>query len=400
MPGPPAPFYPAHMKVLFVEACNYQDFPVGGQLTWARQILSAFGDNLWLVGIATDETPLGTWGKLRIGDKSFPFFAIQRVTRRVKKPLIPRRWSTLRSLKRYKKAILQFPFDYSLCCAPEVLLALKDWDLPNLTYNFSGTENPLRFSRRWYGRLLSGLYDRFFYSSLKRARYLLAAADQASIRQLVSSHPTALGDRQIVSFPTRIDTSVFRATSDFSARNELQLPPDSCIVTTSGRLHWAKGWPLLVEAFREFLSQYPDSYLYFLGDGDCRPDIERFIRSENLADRVKLPGFQSQANLAKYLQSSDLFVMGSLQEGWSTALLEAKGCHVPICTTNFSSAKDIVRQGVDGFVVDSRDARVFSQQMARAIGLRPHGGKAEDDMEKYAVSRMKPDLLRIWGISQ
>jgi glycosyltransferase involved in cell wall biosynthesis len=248
--------------------------------------------------------------------------------------------------------------------------------------------------------LLSGLYDRFFYSSLKRARYLLAAADQASIRQLVSSHPTALGDRQIVSFPTRIDTSVFRATSDFSARNELQLPPDSCIVTTSGRLHWAKGWPLLVEAFREFLSQYPDSYLYFLGDGDCRPDIERFIRSENLADRVKLPGFQSQANLAKYLQSSDLFVMGSLQEGWSTALLEAKGCHVPICTTNFSSAKDIVRQGVDGFVVDSRDARVFSQQMARAIGLRPHGGKAEDDMEKYAVSRMKPDLLRIWGISQ
>ncbi|HMH32165.1 MAG TPA: glycosyltransferase, partial [Puia sp.] len=178
------------------------------------------------------------------------------------------------------------------------------------------------------------------------------------------------------------------------------LPPDVCIITTTGRLHWLKGWKLMLEAFKEFLKVKPDSYFYFLGDGDSRNDIESYVDAEKLTDRVLLPGFQPLNTLAKFLNASDLYVMGSFPngEGWSTALLEAKGCCVPMCTSNFSSAKDIINQGVDGYVVNDRDPRTFADFMLKAITLNIDPLVQESTMRQYSASHLKDDLYKIWNL--
>jgi len=388
------------MKMLFIEACNYVDFPIGGQLSFAKQILNAFDDELYLVGIATDDSPVGKWTKKEINGTNYNYFALHKAKKIVKKPLIPRRFSTYYHLKKYKREILQLRFDYAMCCAPEVLVAIKDWGLPNLTYNFSGVENPLHVSRYWYGKLIKSIYAPTFYPSLRKADYILAAADRENIDKVTKNSNGILDDRQIISFPTRINMNVFNHMDRAAVRKELNLPPDVCIITTTGRLHWLKGWKLMLEAFKEFLKVKPDSYFYFLGDGDSRNDIESYVDAEKLTDRVLLPGFQPLNTLAKFLNASDLYVMGSFPngEGWSTALLEAKGCCVPMCTSNFSSAKDIINQGVDGYVVNDRDPRTFADFMLKAITLNIDPLVQESTMRQYSASHLKDDLYKIWNL--
>ena len=51
-------------RILFLEACNYVNAPLGGQLTMARMLMRAFGPQLSLVGWTVDsKAPIGRWHK-------------------------------------------------------------------------------------------------------------------------------------------------------------------------------------------------------------------------------------------------------------------------------------------------------------------------------------------------
>ncbi len=388
------------MKILFIEACNYVDFPIGGQLSFAEQIVKCFDDELYLVGISTDKTPIGKWVKKSFNGISYNYFALHRAKKMTGKPLIPRRFSTYYHLKKYKKEILKFQFDYSLCCAPEVLIAIRDWGLKHLTYNFSGIENPLNASRYWYGKLIKNIYDPVFYPALKRAEFVLAAADRKNIEKVTENSKGIIKKDSVIQFPTRIDMHIFRYRNKLEMRRKLNIPINTTLIVSTCRLHWIKGWKLKLEAYAEYVKSNPNSIYYMLGDGASRTEVESFIASARLSDHVKLLGFKQPEMLSKYLNAADLFMLGSFPngEGWSTSLLEAKGSCVPLCVTNFSSAKDIVDEGIDGYVLESRDPIAFAENMKKALALKIDPVEQENRMQRYSASRLKEDLFKIWKI--
>ncbi len=388
------------MKILFIEACNYVDFPIGGQLSFAEQIVRVFGDELYLIGISTDDTPVGRWVKKEFNGVTYNYFSLHKAKKITGKPLVPRRLSTFYYLKKYKKKILSYHFDYAMCCAPEVLVAVKDWGLSNLTYNFSGIENPLNASRYWYGKLIRKIYDPVFYPALQKARYVLAAADHENIRKVTNESNGVLKDGDVIQFPTRINMNIFKYRDRVGVRKELNLPLDSNILVSTSRLHWIKGWKMLLDAFKEFLKEKPDSYYYFLGDGGSRVDVEAYVKELGLDDKVRLIGFQSPIMIAKYLNAADLYLIGSFPngEGYSTSLLEAKGSCVPLCASKFSSSTEIVDQGVDGYVAESRDPKEFAATMLKAIDLRIDPEEQERKMKRYSAAELKNDLFKIWHL--
>lgn len=48
-------------KILLVEICNFTDYPIGGYLSFAKQTLTAFGNQLALVGLGDEDTTIGKW---------------------------------------------------------------------------------------------------------------------------------------------------------------------------------------------------------------------------------------------------------------------------------------------------------------------------------------------------
>jgi Glycosyltransferase len=135
--------------------------------------------------------------------------------------------------------------------------------------------------------------------------------------------------------------------------------------------------------------------LIFIGDGAEREALETEASNLGIKENVIIAGYQSSPAIATYLQASDMFVMGSLKEGWSTVLVEALACHVPIVSTRFSSADAIVRQGVNGFVVD-RVPLEFANTMEKALNLPELAMYANSVIDRYALKNLASDLFKVW----
>jgi hypothetical protein len=147
-------------RVMVIDACDFRGFPVGGTLTTIKQLIAVFGNRLALVGISTDDGPIGQWSKKTIGGVEFDFFSFKRVDPTVPKPRIPRRLDAYLRLKQHKKRILALGLDAAYVIAPEVMLAIKGWGL-RIAYTFAGVENPLTMPRYAFGKWLAVPFETY-----------------------------------------------------------------------------------------------------------------------------------------------------------------------------------------------------------------------------------------------
>ena len=380
------------MRILVIDNVNFEDYPTGGILNFYRNMLPAFGSDLLLAGITTDDkTAVGKWTQRTVGGRSFDFFSMARVTPSAKRPIIPERITNCYYIRKsIKKILKRDDFDWIVTHKPEVMFFIPDRYMQRTCYIMPGVENPLSISRYPWARRLAGLYDRLFLiPKAERARKLLAAADHNDRKAFAERSGGRIDVEDVIEFPTRYDDSIYGVRRTGHA-------DDHKIFLTVGRLGWFKGWKLMVDALRVTLGKVPDARLYFIGDGEDHDRISGYIHSQGLDGKVVLLGKKSPQEISEWLNRADVFVMGSMAEGWSTTLVEACACGVPCVVTDFSSAREMVCDGKNGFVVTGRSEKDFSEKMTEALGL-DRNAVVEYDRRfgKLAVSHLREDMERI-----
>ena len=278
----------------------------------------------------------------------------------------------------------------------EVMMAVSLWNWDSVCYFFPGVANQLQISRYRYAWLLSGLFEMVFFRAVTSANVILAAADDESIRRMVERSRGLLTRDRIISFPTRVDTSIFHPASKIVCRSDAEFPEDAIVIVTCGRIHWAKGWRFLIDVFRVFRRSFPNAHLCFIGDGQDRGKVEGYAKETGVADRIRVTGFQSPQQVATYLNAADLYVTGSYREGWATVMIEALSCGIPMVSTNVSSAREIITEDRNGYVIEDRDREKFAEAMRKAIALENVAEFSLAESEKYALKYLGRDLERIF----
>ena len=380
------------MKILVIDNVNYENYPTGGILNFYRNMLPAFGSDLLLAGITTDDrTPVGIWTHREIDGQEFEYFSMARVTPSAKRPLIPERITNCFYIKKYiRKIFKRNDFDWIVTHKPEVMYFIPDGFMSKTCYIMPGVENPLSISRYPWARNLAGLYDKFFLMpKAAKARKLLAAADLNDRKAFVERSKGKISVDKVIEFPTRYDDSIYGV-------NRVSRDNDEKVFVTVGRLGWFKGWKLMIDALKLTREKINNAHLYFIGDGEDHDKIKNYIHEQGLDGSVVLLGKMAPKEIAVWLNKADVFVMGSMAEGWSTTLVEACACGVPCVVTDFSSAREMVADGKNGFVVSGRDEKVFSQKMVEALGLdRDKVIEYDKRFERLAVSHLRKDMERI-----
>lgn len=356
------------MKILLIEICNYIDYPTGGHLSLARNMLKAFGNDLVLVGSSTDDTPVGTWTQRKIDDVRFDYFSVGNRAKSSKQPLIPARLRSFFSVRKYRRLILQHEYDFIFIQTPEVLFALPKRVLSRCILRMPGVENPLKLSRYRMIRFFQGWYDRIFFRVLRNVPAILATADEREIDWFVERSNGMISRENLIQYPTRYDSHTYYVRERAESKRKLEIPDSLIVVTTVGRLAQFKGWQLMLDAFEVFRRTHTNAVFYYIGDGEEQSKIEEYICKKKLSDTVRLIGRQLPFTISDYLNASDLFVMGSFKEGWATTLVEACACGVPCVVTDFSSSEMIV-DGKNGYVVKSRNAELFARKMGDALQI-------------------------------
>lgn len=123
-----------------------------------------------------------------------------------------------------------------------------------------------------------------------------------------------------------------------------------------GRLNEQKNPLRLIEIARLLKEKYPDFILDIYGTGDYYDKMKEKIVEYQLEDHVFLKGFTSDKNIYK---NYSLLWMTSLFEGLSLVMIEAKANGIPIITTSCGEGvKEVIHDGVDGFIIDDNEAYV------------------------------------------
>lgn len=117
-------------------------------------------------------------------------------------------------------------------------------------------------------------------------------------------------------------------------RSSLDLPPGPLAIY-SGRLTAEKNVEILLSIWAEVRHHCPMASLLIAGSGD-----QEYILRESAGDGVIFLGYQP--DMVPYLQASDLFVLPSLTEGLSNALLEAMAAGLPVVATAVGGAVDLL----------------------------------------------------------
>lgn len=148
-----------------------------------------------------------------------------------------------------------------------------------------------------------------------------------------------------VVIPNGVDTAVFRPSDDRPLRAQLGLARDTVLVGAVGNVRPAKAYDTLLNAAAILLRS--GGRYHFAIAGECSNKLGREIielsRKLDIRQQVSFLGLRS--DVARVLNSLDVFVISSSTEGFSIACIEAMACGVPIVATRSGGPEQILAEG-------------------------------------------------------
>ena len=150
-------------------------------------------------------------------------------------------------------------------------------------------------------------------------------------------------------------------------RAELGLPKHAVVILTLARLAPNKGHRYLVEAMPEVLRMHPNVHFLFAGEHDQAEPVIAQISALGLGSLVHLLGFRSDTH--HLLAASDFFVLPSLAEGFSLALVEALAAGLPTVATDVGGASEVIQPGQGGILVPPANSAALAAALKHLLSL-------------------------------
>lgn len=116
------------------------------------------------------------------------------------------------------------------------------------------------------------------------------------------------------------------------------------------------------------LGRTPGAVLRVIGDGPERPAVERLVRTLGLSDRVTLVGHRDDPS--DELARGQVFALTSAAENCPLALLQAMASGVPVVASRVGGVPEVVRDGVDGLLVEAGDEAALASALGRLAADR------------------------------
>jgi glycosyltransferase involved in cell wall biosynthesis len=163
------------------------------------------------------------------------------------------------------------------------------------------------------------------------------------------------------------DMARFAGTRDCgSRREELGLTAHDHVMTMVGTFKRQKGHHVLIAALGPVVAEYPELQVLLAGEGELEPVIRDEVAAAGLTSRVHFLG--SRRDVEALLAASDSFVLPSLWEGLSVALVEAMAAGLPVIATAVSGTRQVMIDGTTGWLVPPGDATALTRAMRELLG--------------------------------
>ena len=182
----------------------------------------------------------------------------------------------------------------------------------------------------------------------------------AEERQKLEKFP----DKQYQVIHNGIELSTSGNEKSTELRKQLSLQANDYIVAVIANMNFEiKGHTYLLHAVRLLKEQGIDIKFLLVGDGALKHGLMTMAKDLDIEDRIFFMGYRD--DVQDILLSIDMFVLPSLSEALSIAILEAMRAKLPVVATRVGGNPEIITDGLNGCLVPSKD----SESLAAAIKL-------------------------------
>ena len=201
---------------------------------------------------------------------------------------------------------------------------------------------------------------------------------------------------KITVIPNGIDIAYFDSiTPDPELRKSLGIKPDDFVIICVANLHPNKGHRYLLEAFEQLhpIPSHPFQggeskrglKLILVGDGTERKNLEQQIKNYQSKNNILFLG--RRTDIPQLLKISDIFVLPTMFEGMSNAILEAMASGLPVITTGIPENKEIIEDNKTGLIVPVKNSIALAQTIEKLLGDKNQseslGGNARKKIQEY-----------------
>ena len=170
-------------------------------------------------------------------------------------------------------------------------------------------------------------------------------------------------------------------TARKSIRDEWGIGHEHILIGAASRLDPVKGLKYLLNAFSAVACRHPNAQLVIIGDGVMRESLEMQSKELGIGERVLFAGMRS--DVPRCLMALDLFVLPSLAEYHSIALLEAMRAGLPIVATDVGGNIESIHNYREGLITAPGD----TESMVSALELALNDPMLRERLAKAARQR-------------
>jgi glycosyltransferase involved in cell wall biosynthesis len=184
-----------------------------------------------------------------------------------------------------------------------------------------------------------------------------------------------------------VDINHIKSQSEYGSAPELQCTNYN--ILSVGALYSVKGFDILIEAISPIIKEMSSVHLYIIGteryeSGYCQV-LQEQINNLGLCNNVHLLGQKS--NPFPYFKAANLFVLSSRKEGYPNVVLEALALNTPVVATNVVDFSNVIKDGVNGYVVQKNSVDSLRTGIRKAIQERDYL-KPQDTIDNFDFKKL------------
>lgn len=234
---------------------------------------------------------------------------------------------------------------------------------------------------------------------VKNANYITVNS-KATQKELLSRFPQYATKIKVI--PMGIDINLFRKRNIKKPKKYAK----SKVLLFVGRLSDQKGLQYLIGSMPSILRRYPDTRLLVIGEGPYKIKLEENASNLGIEQKIEFLGSMPAADIAKYYNFADIFIIPSLStktgtEALGLSLLEAMASGCAVVGTNVGGIPFAIKDGYNGILVKQKSSNEISQAVIALLKDREKSKKlgknaAELIRKDYSWERVSKDFIKLY----
>lgn len=203
------------------------------------------------------------------------------------------------------------------------------------------------------------LKGRFAFAVERRLQWLVDAYEVNSRGAIDLLAQNGVSPERLRYVPMAIDRSVWQEVP--ASRSQSESLVALCVARFVARKRQAD----VIRAVHLLKERGVAIEVRFVGQGELRAECEALARRLGVSDRCRFLGAIAHAEIPGLMAKCDAFVIASVWEGMSAAVLEAMASGLPVIGTDVNGLSELFVPGVSGLRVPVRDPAALADALAR-----------------------------------